>query len=130
MTDTFGLDYDYTETGKRSDGLMSDMPIGSRHFELTISNPANGQTMTVEWSQGPGIMADPELPAVLDALASDAAGFENTDSLTDWAREYGYSDNVGLAVSTFEAVKQQSEDLRRLLGDAEYDRLLWHTERE
>jgi hypothetical protein len=130
FAEELGLVFHAKETGRRTDGMMADMPVGSRHFLLAIENPATGQGMTVQWSQGPAIESDPELPDVLDTLASDATGFENVNGLSEWAREYGYSDDVERAVSTFEAVKGQAERLRVLLGDDDYERLLWNVERD
>lgn len=96
------------------------------HYKVTLR--MNGRQMTVPFSQGYGIKHEPTAADVLDCLASDAAGFQNTRSFEEWAAEYGYDTDSRKAESTFRNVKRQTEKLMNLIGD-HFDRLVWDTER-
>ena len=54
---------------------------------------------------------------------------ENARDFTDWAQEYGYDPDSRRAERTFNTVKRQSKGLRRLVGHAAFNELLWETER-
>jgi hypothetical protein len=98
------------------------------HYRVTIK--AAKSRMTIPFSQGYGIKHEPELSSVLDCLASDASGFENSRSFEDWAGDYGYDTDSRKAERTFMAVGKQSAKLKALLGEDAYSELLWNTERE
>lgn len=77
--------------------------------------------MTLPFSMGYGHNgAEPDLPTVLDCLASDANGYDNAGSFDDWASEYGYDPDSRKAERTYKAVKQSADKLRKLLGDDAY----------
>jgi hypothetical protein len=113
----------------RPDKLMTDL---SRHFECRLTTPAMRYTegMTVYFSQGAAHITPPTVEDVLESLASDAAGYENAREFEDWASEYGYDTDSRSAEKTFNAVKEQAEQLKSLLGEAAYKELLWKTERQ
>jgi hypothetical protein len=67
---------------------------------------------------------------VLDSLASDAAGYENSPDFGDWCGEYGYDEDSRKAERIFKDVERQSAKLKKFLGDDLYETLLWDTERE
>lgn len=102
---------------------------GFNHYRVTLTR--GDRFMEVTYSMGPAHTEGPKVDDVLDTLASDASGYENADGdFRTWCAEYGYDNDSIKASETFDAVRQQSNDLRALLGDVEYSTLLWETERE
>lgn len=80
--------------------------------------------MTIVFSMGYGHGGQsPDLERVLDTMASDSAGFENTGDVGSWASEYGYESRE--ARKKFRQVERQAKLLRRFLGDDAYETLLW-----
>ena len=126
----------------RGNPLMTDMPTGSKHFRCAISG--RDYKISVPFSVGPGIVENwnrqrtligkpvyrPELADVLDCLASEATGLENSKDFNDWCSEYGYDSDSRKAERIYNAVQEQTEELSRLL-DAEgaYNALLYHVDR-
>lgn len=106
-----------------------------RHFRCNFTHTKKHpitkiqRTMGVYFSQGSAHTSDPTVEDVLDCLASDAAGYGDTETFEDWAAEYGYDTDSRSAEKTFRAVKRQSEQLKRFLGEDVYDLLLYKTER-
>lgn len=103
------------------------------HWRCTIRRKDNGRrrSMTVYFSQGYGHNGkEPRVCDVLDCLASDASGIENARDFADWAGEYGYDEDSRKAERTYRTTERQSLRLRRFLGDALYNALLWDTERD
>jgi hypothetical protein len=108
---------------------MQDMPAGSSHWSCTLR--MGRRQMTVPFSQGPAISHEPTVEDVLDCLASDAAGLENSRSFEEWASEYGYDTDSRKAERTYKAVERQSKKLRALVADdATFQALLFETERQ
>lgn len=97
------------------------------HWKITLR--FNGRKMSFVFSQGLGIKHDPSLPDVLDCLASDASGIENSPDFEEWARAYGYDEDSRKAEKLHTAVRNQSRKLKALFR-AQYDTLLFNTERE
>lgn len=86
--------------------------------------------MSLVFSMGSGHGGKrPDLADVLDCLASDASGYENARSFTDWCSDYGYDEDSRRALKTFKAIERQATSLARVLGDSAYQTLLWDTER-
>jgi hypothetical protein len=101
------------------------------HWLCTISNVA-GATMAVPFSQGSAHTAPPTLDAVLGCLASDASRVANAEDWIEFAEEMGMADSADSlrqARATFETIREQSINLRELLGDDAFETLLWNTER-
>ena len=71
----------------------------------------------------------PTMQQVLDCVASDAAGYEDSGSFEEWAMNYGYNPDSRQAERTYRLVEQQSRELRRFLGKEAYESLLRYTER-
>ena len=71
----------------------------------------------------------PELEDLLDCLASDASGIENSPDFEDWCGEYGYDTDSRKAEKIFKTVEHQARRLKQFLGDDLYEALLWNTER-
>lgn len=98
------------------------------HWRVTLRRPGN-RKMTVYFSMGSGHNGkEPDAADVLDCLASDASGVENSQSFEDWCSEYGYNTDSRKAHRTYTICKREAERLRKFL-DAGYERLLWNTER-
>lgn len=88
------------------------------------------RTMTVTFSKGIGHKGKrPSLAEVLDCLASDASMVENSRDFTDFCNELGYDPDSRKAKRTYDTIIRQSFELRELLGEAQYKRLLWKIER-
>ncbi len=98
------------------------------HWACRITDGAN--VMELVFSKGQGHHSEePQLDEVLDCLASDAASIQDGASFEDWAADLGYDTDSRKAERTYQAVKDQAEKLRALLGDDNYERLLWEIER-
>lgn len=101
-----------------------------RNGPMTAKSGPSIRKMTLTFSQGFGHHgAEPEVPSVLDCLASDAATIENSPSFEEWASDLGYDTDSRKAEQTFKACKHQAKRLRNFLGDDLYQQLLWNTER-
>lgn len=100
----------------------------SFHYKIFIKK--GRKTFTTYYSMGAALQDPPDLPEVLDSLASDAAGFENNQDFEEWAREYGYDTDSRKAEKIFRLIETQSNKLKLFLGDAAYKKLLWEVERE
>ncbi len=105
---------------------IADMPKGSRHFLCTLIAE---NRMKIHYSQGPAHKINPTIEDVLDCLASDACGFDNARSFEDWASDLGYDIDSRKAERAFEAVGNQSTELKVLLGDEAFEELVYRTER-
>lgn len=100
------------------------------HWKCVIRRKGNIGSMTLVFSMGMAHRGkEPEVADVLDCLASDASGIENSPSFEDWCSEYGYDTDSRKAEKTFKACEHQSKRLKKLLGEDLYAQLLWHTER-
>lgn len=98
-------------------------------YRVRLIGPG-GKMMTLRYRKGLGHAGSPpQLDEVLDAIAADSASVENADGFADWANEFGYDTDSRKAEATYKACVKQAKDARALLGDANYDLLLWHTER-
>lgn len=87
--------------------------------------------MQIHYSMGKGHEGKaPELPDVLDCLASDSSGYENARTVQEWLAEFGYGADSHRGFLTFRSVEKQAVRLQEWLGHDLYEELLWHTERE
>ena len=103
---------------------------GWEHDRYRVKLTREGRSMTLTYRMGTGHYGSPPtLDLVLDCLASDAAGVENSDGFEDWALDYGYDPDSRKAESFYRAGVKQTDDLRRLLGDDGFNLLVWQTER-
>lgn len=76
-----------------------------------------GKSFTVTMWMGPAHNGrKPEIDEVLETVLSDAAIIEEYDTAVDFARAMGYT-NGREAENTFKACVQQTERLKRWLGD-------------
>ncbi len=99
--------------------------------EVVRETPRTVARMTLHFSKGVGHHGQaPEVTEVLDCLASDAAGIENSQDFEGFCSEYGYDTDSRKAEKTYKACVHQTERLKRFLGDDLYDQLVWHTEHQ
>ncbi len=99
------------------------------HWACHITN-GNGRRIRVTFSMGRGHNGvKPTLEEVLDCLASDAAGVDNSGGFEDWALEYGYDTDSRKAHRTWQAVCREYSKLERMFGD-QLSVLLYSVERE
>lgn len=82
-----------------------------------------GRKMTTAFYTG-SALGEPTIEDVMECLTSNAAGYENTGDFESWASEYGCNTDSRKAEATFRAVEQQTENLRRLLGD-DFDQIVF-----
>lgn len=119
---------------------------GARHWRVTLYR--DRKSMTVHFSQGSAHTDPPDAADVLNALALNSSGVENTRDLDDFAAEFGYefdpsckgmtparAENYGLdcdgyfkAKKVYAACKAERTKLKSFLGDAAYKELLYETE--
>jgi len=79
--------------------------------------------MTVPFSMGDGYNgAKPTVDTVLDCLASDASGADETFEY--WCGNFGYDTDSRRAEKTYKAVQRQTAKLRAFLGEDLYMGLL------
>lgn len=98
------------------------------HWKCTIRN--GRKQMTITFSKGLGLHGEPAtLEEVLDCLASDAAGYENAGSFELRCDEYGYDTDSRKAEKTYNLIGKQAKTLKYILGEENYNALLWDTER-
>lgn len=86
------------------------------------------RTMKVYFSMGDALKGRPKITDVLDCLASDATSADQ--SFEDWCADYGYNSDSRKALKTYETIREQSRNLRGLIGSTEaYEELLYNVER-
>lgn len=132
-----GITLATTRIPARSDGLGDSWEKTARHFLCTLRRGGNGTgkgpqvaEMSICFSQGSAHTKPPTVEDVLDCLAQDAAGIENSRSFDDWCGEYGYDSDSRKAEKTYRACKEQHEQLRRFIcSPASFNELLFNTER-
>ncbi len=71
----------------------------------------------------------PELHDVLDAVAAQAAVVDQAHGYEQWARDMGFDPDSRNGERVYRAARRQAKLLRQLLGEDQYARLLWQTER-
>jgi hypothetical protein len=71
----------------------------------------------------------PELREVLDAVAAQAAVVDQAHGYEQWALAMGFDPDSRAGERVYRAACRQARLLRQLLGEDQYARLLWQTER-
>lgn len=71
----------------------------------------------------------PELLEVVDEVAAEAAVVDATGCFEAWAAEMGFDSDSRRAERVYRAWRRKAIGLRKLLGDEQYQQLLWRTER-
>lgn len=109
-----------------------DYPGGS-HWISTLN--MGGRKLSVPFHQGSAHRSPPTAEDVLNALVSDASGFDNATSFEDYASEYGMPlDSPSErrdAKRLYDTVGRYRDKLYEwceTAGPTLYNNLLWHTE--
>ncbi len=93
------------------------------HWKCTLR--VGKRSLTVRFSQGFGHNGkEPKIADVLDCLASDASGYENSNGFEDWCLEYGYDTDSRKAEKTYRLIRIQAEALSRIFDATGYRELL------
>lgn len=110
---------------------MHDAMPGSNHYRVTLK--AGDQSMTVPYTMGPALTEEPDAATVLDTLASDSAMLDEFEDGIEMALGLGgsieSSEDVDRANRTYETIQSQAAELREMLSPAEFEKLLYETER-
>jgi hypothetical protein len=85
--------------------------------------------MTVYFSMGSALTHKPTVEDVLDSLAMEWTGVENSPKFEDWAAEYGYDLDSRRAERIYKVVIRQSKQFEALLGRDLLKELAYKTER-
>lgn len=118
---------EWTDRNPHMDGSDG---MDNYHVKLRAKRLGNA-TMRLYFSKGYGHKgAAPTIDEVLDCLASDASGIENSPSFNDWASDYGYDVDSRRAEKTFKTCERQADRLKRFLGESYFSQLLWEIERQ
>ena len=124
-----------SERAASNPNMIDPLP-GSFHWLCTLT--CNGRKMVVPFTQGAAYVqmrktdrntliaepTPPELDRVLDCLASDASGYDNSRDFEDWCSEYGYDTDRRKAEKCYRDCGEQAKHLRHLLGEDSYRELL------
>jgi hypothetical protein len=103
---------------------MADDRWRADHWRCTVAR--RGKRMSVYFSKGYGHHGEePTSSEIIETIALDALGFENANDFHDWAREYGFDTTSRHARKVYNAVEKQTVKLRRVLGDALYERVVY-----
>ena len=106
--------------GENCPRLVTYYSMGSGHARL--KNPK--QDLHHWTNQGVKVFPNPECDTVLDCLASDASGYENSRYFADWASEYGYDTDSRKAENTYRIMAEQCKELRHFLGSEAFAELM------
>jgi hypothetical protein len=76
------------------------------------------ETLRRSWISGSpdSVPAAPGAADVLDSMLSDASSYENARDFADWCGEYGYDTDSRRAERTYNAVAEQTKQVRAFLG--------------
>ena len=108
---------------------MADAWPGAKHWRCTLH--CQDRSMRVFFSQGAAFTKPPTVEDVVNALAMDAAEYENARDLAEWCREYGHTCSEAKARTRYRHVKELTEKFKALiepLGPCAWENLLYHTE--
>ena len=100
---------------------------GATHWRCQLKR--GGQKMQVTYSMGSAHKGTPKVEDVIQSLGSDASIYQNASSYEDFLDEFGYEDDQKHRY-TWMAIQRESKSLRKLLGDEDYEQLLYETEEE
>lgn len=87
-----------------------------RHNRIKVTNLDTGIKVSFDyWGPREGVQTRAELLEAFRCFLSDGLDAEMT--LTDFAAEFGYLDDVGKAVTVYKACKKSLKKITRLFGD-------------
>lgn len=98
-----------------------------QHWKCQLRS--EGRRMTVaDFTMGSGRGGRaPTCEEVLNCLAMDAAGVENSRSFEEWAGEYGYDADSRKAEAIYKACQSQTRKLKQFMS-THFEALVWRTE--
>lgn len=118
-----GVKIDSTLIDARPDG--GDWVEGSAHWKVVVT--VRGKRMTIYYSQGPAVVAEPTAADVLDSLALDASCAQGT--FEDFCSEFGYDTDSRKVERLFKACQKVRVDLERLFRSDRVEELIYQVER-
>ena len=71
----------------------------------------------------------PKVEDILDSLALDASGYDNSQCFEDWAGDYGYDEDSRKGERIYQAIREERNKLEAFLGRDLYQTLLYKVER-
>lgn len=113
ILDQLDIDFHCEAIPTRTDGLMSDMPAGTRHFECTFYQ-GNNPALVVQYSQGPAHMGMPTREEVLQSIMQDIAYADY--EFEDFCIEMGYDTDSRTAERIYNAVVEQNEVVQAMFA--------------
>jgi hypothetical protein len=106
-------------------GLIAE-PWASRQYSCRLYRANGHRPLTAIVGSDDGA---PELRDVLDAVAAQAAVVDQAHGYAQWALQMGFDPDSRDGERVYRAASRQAKRLRELLGEDQYERLLWQTER-
>lgn len=93
-----------------------------------------GRSMEVPFYTGKGLRkldkpVKPKVEDILDCMASDSAGYDNSRCFEDWAGDYGYDPDSRKGERLYQTIREQRNNLESFLGREDYNDLLYKVER-
>ncbi len=101
-------------------------PVQNHHYQCELHG-SNGDRPVA--AVMPSDNGSPDVRDVLDTLAAEAAVVEEAGGYERWALQMGHDPDSRYGERLYRAARRQAKLLRQLVGDEQYVRLLWHTER-
>jgi hypothetical protein len=95
------------------------------HYKITLKR--SYQVLTTYFSKGMALEHGVTAEELLDCLASDAGGGD--DSFQDFCDNFGYDVDSIKALKTYKTIKTQSKKLYQFLGEKLYKTLIEEVER-
>jgi hypothetical protein len=125
---------DAKRIGKRPDRAGDQYDKSAFHYKVNIY--MNGLTgFDIYYSMGSAHVDDsgrpkyPELPDVLDCLASDYSSYKNALDFEDFASEFGYDADSRKAEAIYNSLEELTIKMEDLLGEAACQELAFEVER-
>ncbi len=99
-----------------------------RHWHCDIGRDTESDVWVgVEFSQGSADNSTPKLVDVMECLAMDASGVENT-TYRQWCDDLGMAPDSIKNLNTYNAIVKNNDTLKQLLGDVWYEFLQCESE--
>lgn len=105
--------------GEKQSNIYPDF-TKDKHHRVKVTNLDNGEEIKFDYwiGGGYGFQDETDLLEAFSNFLSDGLASEQT--LTDFAKEFGYCDDVELAVKTYKACRKALKKIIRLFGDDRY----------
>lgn len=121
----------YRLTVKRhAPGTRFETPEDRRYAAL-YGRPV--ASFVMEYTQGSGVTGKPTTETALDCAVVDASVAESYRDVYEMAQEFGYEMDTRAghaeALRIFDACCERQRQLKEMFNEAEYETLMYHTER-